>query len=303
MSDFNDIDHLLIRVAELEAENERWQVRAQYFRGVLRAVTAERDTLTARVAELEAERDRWKRQSDDWQRRGWELGNRVDELEAELRTASGRAHIWEAVSHELGVCYDPDEEEPGDTAVHDIRDLVDDADRLQRLLIALAAWKADVHRNPNAWQEGPASDYERAAYARAMRNAEMQVSNIVNRTAPRPVREVMTIAFDPVRYDSSGGYEISPAPRVGMGRVWDHGCWCILDWWECCECLRRVCPMQMFAGEDNEYCANGCCWTPCTRAGGCSPVRDWEDVSHDWCGFDEHPLTRLWRWPHPCGGE
>ena len=55
------IDALKARVAELEVENERWQVREQYhtsnwrdFRDVLRAVTAERDTLTARVPEIPA---------------------------------------------------------------------------------------------------------------------------------------------------------------------------------------------------------------------------------------------------------
>lgn len=42
------------------------------------------DAWRAKVAELEADRDRWKRQSDDWQKRGWEFGRRVDEMKSEL---------------------------------------------------------------------------------------------------------------------------------------------------------------------------------------------------------------------------
>lgn len=38
----------------------------------------------AEITQLRAELARWKEQSDDWQKRGWELGNECDRIEAEL---------------------------------------------------------------------------------------------------------------------------------------------------------------------------------------------------------------------------
>jgi hypothetical protein len=52
-----------------------------------------------------------------------ELYKRVSVLEAERPSLLRRALIWDAVSLELGVCYEPTEDAPGDTAIHDIREM------------------------------------------------------------------------------------------------------------------------------------------------------------------------------------
>lgn len=47
--------------------------------------------LHAAKVEAERERDAWKLQSNDWQKRGWELGSKLDAAEAALATARADA--------------------------------------------------------------------------------------------------------------------------------------------------------------------------------------------------------------------
>lgn len=59
-------------------------------------IAASYANLYATIAEKDAEIERWKLQSDDWQKRGWELGAACDEKDAEI--ARVRAETLEAAA-------------------------------------------------------------------------------------------------------------------------------------------------------------------------------------------------------------
>jgi len=116
----DELDRLRARVAELEDQlkNAEWR-RKEAVEANDRLLSAnerfvaERDVLRKEVRELQGT---LAKRSFDW------------------RKAARRARIWDAVSHKLGICYEPDEQTPGEVAVHDIREIKAERDALREVV-------------------------------------------------------------------------------------------------------------------------------------------------------------------------
>lgn len=85
------LDDLNEQLAAAQAEIVKLSEKAAMLQEGFDAIKIQRDEAASSAeigkqaaADAEAETSRWKKQSDDWQKRGWELGNECDRLIAEL---------------------------------------------------------------------------------------------------------------------------------------------------------------------------------------------------------------------------